>query len=222
MAAGCQLAWAGVALGLVLAAICPAPAAGFRFNVATLSSFSPSLRAFTRLGLRPISRRQSVRAPIHTCMQIQDADVGSSIMLPEGLYRLNAELRVAVQMEDFKKAAELRDSIRTETARDPVARLLAELKEASDEEEFEKAKELKLQLASAVKGRAQELRDSRGRPQYKVNRLLILSNDGSLVTTDPEGNFPVTLSEPSAKGKETFMQPCWRCAHKSERERACL
>jgi hypothetical protein len=37
-------------------------------------------------------------------------------------------------MEDFKKAAELRDSIKAETAREPVARLLAKLKEAVDEQ----------------------------------------------------------------------------------------
>jgi protein-arginine kinase activator protein McsA len=67
-------------------------------------------------------------------MQLSDAVETSSIALPEGLYKLNADMRIAVQMEDFKKAAELRDSIKAETAREPVARLLAKLKEAVDEQ----------------------------------------------------------------------------------------
>ena len=176
-------------------------------------------------------------------MQLQDADLESSLVLPEGLYRLNAEIRVAVravptshgvcarcmraarvacpgkppyslrcgkvQMEDFKKAAELRDSIAEETGRDPVARLLAQLKAATDDERFEDAKKIKQQLAGAVKARALETRAGAGGPKSKVNRLLLLNGDGSLVTTDPSGAFPVTLSEPNSKGKEVFMQPCW-------------
>jgi hypothetical protein len=78
-----------------------------------------------------------------------------------------------------------------------------------DDQAYDKAKALKQQLAAAVKSRAKDLRSSRGKPQYRVNRLLILSTDGSLQTTDPSGSFPVTLSEPSNKGKEVFMQPCW-------------
>ena len=175
-------------------------------------------------------------------MQLQDADLESSLVLPEGLYRLNAEIRVAVravptshgvcarcmpaarvacpgkhpyllcgqvQMEDFKKAAELRDSIAEETARDPVARLLAQLKASTDDERFEDAKKIKQQLAGAVKARALETRAAAAGAKSKVNRLLLLNGDGSLVTTDPSGAFPVTLSEPNSKGKEVFMQPCW-------------
>ena len=111
-----------------------------------------------------------------------------------------------VRMEDFKKAAELRDSIKKETARDPVARLLSDLKIAADDEDFDSAKKLKQQLAGAVKERALALRSARGKPEYKVNRLLILSADGSLQTTDPTGAYPVSLSEPSNVGKEAFMQ----------------
>jgi hypothetical protein len=79
-------------------------------------------------------RRPGRRAGLRHVMQLSDAVETSSMALPEGLYKLNADMRVAVQMEDFKKAAELRDSIKAETAREPVARLLAKLKEAVDEQ----------------------------------------------------------------------------------------
>jgi hypothetical protein len=52
---------------------------------------------------------------------------------------------------------------------------------------------MKKQLAAAVKDRALELRSARGRSSYKVNRLLILHGDGSLLTTDPGGSCPVVL-----------------------------
>jgi hypothetical protein len=78
--------------------------------------------------------RPGRRAGLRHVMQLSDAVETSSMALPEGLYKLNADMRVAVQMEDFKKAAELRDSIKAETAREPVARLLAKLKEAVDEQ----------------------------------------------------------------------------------------
>jgi protein-arginine kinase activator protein McsA len=79
-------------------------------------------------------RRPGWPAGLRHVMQLSDAVETSSIALPEGLYKLNADMRIAVQMEDFKKAAELRDSIKAETAREPVARLLAKLKEAVDEQ----------------------------------------------------------------------------------------
>lgn len=141
-------------------------------------------------------------------------------------------------MEDFKKAAELRDLIKDMTQKDPVARLLAQLQastislrfatffltsslctsealwrlqEAVDDQDFETAKSVKQQLASAVKTRAVESRDSSTGSQYRVNRLLILGSDGSLQTTDPDGAFPVRLSLSGAGGSESeaFMQPCW-------------
>eukprot|EP00802_Teleaulax_amphioxeia_P006981 Tamp_06987.p1 GENE.Tamp_06987~~Tamp_06987.p1 ORF type:complete len:602 (-),score=121.70 Tamp_06987:28-1833(-) len=148
------------------------------------------------------------RAGVKTVMQLSDVET-SPMALPEGLYKMNADMRVAVQMEDFKKAAELRDSIKAETAREPVARLLAELKEAVDEQDYAAAKTLKQQLAGAVKDRALEMRSARGRSPYKVNRLLILNGDGSLLTTDPGGSCPVVLSNPDEAGKIGFMQPCW-------------
>ena len=148
------------------------------------------------------------RAGVKTVMQLSDVET-SPMALPEGLYKMNADMRVAVQMEDFKKAAELRDSIKAETAREPVARLLAQLKEAVDEQDYAAAKTLKQQLAGAVKDRALEMRSARGRSPYKVNRLLILNGDGSLLTTDPGGSCPVVLSNPDEAGKIGFMQPCW-------------
>jgi hypothetical protein len=142
-------------------------------------------------------------------MQMPDANVDAPIALPEGLYRLNAEMRIAVTMEDFANAALLRDAIKAQTSKDPVACLLSELREAVDDQEYETAKSLKLKLAGAVKARAMGLRAGSTGGQYKVNRLLILGTDGSLQTTDPSGACPVTLSEPGNAGKEAFMQPCW-------------
>jgi hypothetical protein len=66
------------------------------------------------------------------------------------------------------------------------------------EQEYGEAKTLKQKLAAAVKDRALELRSARGR-SYKVNRLLILNGDGSLLTTDPGGSCPVVLRHKFSK-----------------------
>ena len=67
------------------------------------------------------------------------------------------------------------------------------------EQEYGEAKTLKQKLAAAVKDRALELRSARGRSSYKVNRLLILNGDGSLLTTDPGGSCPVVLRHKFSK-----------------------
>ena len=85
------------------------------------------------------------------------------------------------------------------------------MQEAVDDQDYDTAKSLKQQLAGAVKTRALESRRSGVGSPYKVNRLLILGNDGSLQTTDPSGAFPVSLSmsDSGSSEKKAFMQPCW-------------
>ena len=124
----------------------------------------------------------------------------STSQLPSGLYELEDQLRIAVKMEDYKRAAQLRDLARESRSRDSLAAALDELDTAVASQDFESAATARDRIAAAVASRS-------SRPSsVRVNRLLVTTKEGALFTCAPDGTAVSMLSDPSEIGSVVNLQ----------------
>jgi len=137
-------------------------------------------------------------------MSLGDGSSGQ-LKLPCDLYDLESELKLAVKLEDYGKAAKVRDELKKAREGDEVAKLLLELGESVNKQDFDKASAIKQKLSDAVSSRSLGVMEKRR--SARVNRLLVMTREGKLLTCRPDGGSIVPVG--NSMDKAQFLQPTW-------------
>lgn len=137
-------------------------------------------------------------------MSLGDGSSGQ-LKLPCDLYDLESELKLAVKLEDYGKAAKVRDELKKAREGDEVAKLLVELGESVKKQDFDQASAIKQKLSDAVSSRSLGVMEKRR--SARVNRLLVMTREGKLLTCRPDGGSIVPVG--NSMDKAQFLQPTW-------------
>jgi hypothetical protein len=142
-----------------------------------------------------------------TSLRTKNADSTDAVAcdLPARLYELEHELQDAIRAEDYKRAATLRDLSKATRKLDAVAGALDDLDAAVLAEDFDRAAAARDRLAAAIAARSA----SSPTAACSVNRLLVVTNEGGLLTCNPDGHAVAWLGEEADRGRFAIMQPTW-------------